>query len=69
MKEGFCFQCRDGEIEIGNYCKDCGSLLRDISDWDMSCECGHEVYPWSHYCTECGERITEDRILLYLEVK
>ena len=65
QRNGFCLQCRYGEM--GNYCRVCGSRLVDISLWDMKCKCGKLVEPQVVYCDECGERTTMDSIILYLE--
>lgn len=65
-RDGFCLQCR--YREMGNYCQRCGSHLVDILSWDMECpKCGRFIFPWYYYCDECGERITQDSIILYLE--
>ena len=65
---GFCCRCR--YRRTGNYCQVCGGCLIDLGDlsqWDMRCKCCCRVYPWHKYCDKCGEPITADHIMLYLE--
>lgn len=60
-----CLNCRYSGM--GNYCWKCGKLLVDIST--MKCECGQSVSFRHRFCVNCGQKITEDKILCFLEAR